>query len=175
MSSNNSRISDIFSTVRIRKSINSLKSKAGSIRSSKSHKRASFSSYTPYVVYQQTMFPTILRDADVTQKLLDIIIDTPGGKRSVSRLARTCKAFCEPALNVLWRELDSLIPMIALFPAHLLRKVRRPGLGLVRCIQDKVYFDTNVLIGQSTSGRGLEQNPKIWDTSAKYHIHRTFK
>jgi hypothetical protein len=131
MSSSNSRLSDIFSTIRLRKSISSLRSKAGSIKSSKSRKRDSYSSYTPYSVYQQTMYPTILRDADVTQKLLDAIIDAPGGRRSVSRLARTCKAFCEPALNVLWRELDSLIPIIALFPAHLLKRVRRPGLGLV--------------------------------------------
>jgi hypothetical protein len=77
------------------------------------------------------MFPAILRDTDVTQKLLDAIIDAPGGRRSVSRLARTCKTFCEPALNVLWRELDSLAPIIGLFPSHLLKKVRRPGLGLV--------------------------------------------
>jgi len=90
------------------------------------------------------MFPPILRDADVTQKILEAIIDAPGGRRSVSRLARTCKAFCEPALNVLWRELDSLIPIIALFPAHLLKRVRRPGLGLVRRIQDGVHLDTNV-------------------------------
>ena len=81
------------------------------------------------------MFPAILRDADVTQKLLDAIIDTPGGKRSVSRLARTCKAFCEPALNVLWRELDSIAPIIGLFPSALLKRVRRPGLGLVCTFQ----------------------------------------
>jgi len=147
MSSSSSRLSDIFSTVRLRKSISSLKSKAGSIKSSKSRKRASFSSYTPYAVYQQTMYPTILRDADVTQKLLDAIIDAPAGRRSVSRLARTCKAFCEPALNVLWRELDSLIPIIALFPAHLLKRVRRPGLGLVCCLQDEVSSDADLHIG----------------------------
>jgi len=137
MSSSNSRLSDIFSTVRLRKSFSSLTTKAGSI---KSRKRDSYSSYTPYTVYQQTMYPTILRDADVTQKLLDAIIEAPGGRRSVSRLARTCKAFCEPALNVLWRELDSLVPIIALFPAHLLKRVRRPGLGLVRRLQDDIFF-----------------------------------
>jgi hypothetical protein len=88
------------------------------------------------------MYPTILRNAEVTQKLLDTIIDLPGGKRSVSRLARTCKAICEPALNVLWRELDSLVPIIGLFPAHLLKRVRRPGLGLVRYLQnDECIFD----------------------------------
>lgn len=77
------------------------------------------------------MFPAILRDAEVTQKLIEAIIDTPGGRRSISRLARTCKGFCEPALNVLWRELDSLAPILGLFPNHLLKRVRRPGLGLV--------------------------------------------
>ncbi|GAW04386.1 26s proteasome non-atpase regulatory subunit 12 [Lentinula edodes] len=74
--------------------------------------------------------PLILRDPDVTQKLLEAMIDTPGGKRTVSRLARTCRAISEPALNVLWRDLDSLIPIIGLFPATLLKKVRKPGLGL---------------------------------------------
>ncbi|KAJ4485925.1 hypothetical protein J3R30DRAFT_3282866 [Lentinula aciculospora] len=74
--------------------------------------------------------PLILRDPDVTQKLLEAIIDTPGGKRTVSRLARTCRAISEPALNVLWRDLDSLIPIIGLFPSTMLKKVRKPGLGL---------------------------------------------
>lgn len=80
------------------------------------------------------MFPSILRDADVTQKLLDAIADAPGGRRTVSRLARTCKSFCEPALNVLWRELDSLVPVIGLFPSHTLKRVKKPGLGFVRAI-----------------------------------------
>ena len=129
-SDSTSRVSEFFSTIRIRKSISSLKSKSGSIKSNKStHKK---SPYTPYAVYQQSMFPSILRDSDVTQKLIDAINDIPGGRRSVSRLARTCKSFCEPALNVLWKELDSLIPIIGLFPSHLLKKSKRPGLGLVR-------------------------------------------
>ncbi|KAI0720026.1 hypothetical protein C8T65DRAFT_706038 [Cerioporus squamosus] len=78
------------------------------------------------------MFPAILRDADTTQKLLEAILETPGGRRSVSRLARTCKAFKEPALNVLWRDLDSLTPLLGLFPSTLLRRARRPGLGLTK-------------------------------------------
>ncbi|KAJ3825645.1 hypothetical protein F5880DRAFT_1477881 [Lentinula raphanica] len=74
--------------------------------------------------------PVILREPEVTQKLLEAILDTPGGKRTVSRLARTCRAISEPALNVLWRELDSLVPIIGLFPSTILKKVRKPGLGL---------------------------------------------
>ncbi|KAI6007163.1 hypothetical protein EDD15DRAFT_2383995 [Pisolithus albus] len=76
------------------------------------------------------MFATILRDPDAVKKLLDTIADSPSGRRSISRLARTCKAICEPALDVLWRELDSLLPLVALFPNHLLKRTRRPGLGL---------------------------------------------
>ncbi|KAH7914788.1 hypothetical protein BJ138DRAFT_999426 [Hygrophoropsis aurantiaca] len=78
------------------------------------------------------MFPTILRDPDATKKLLDTILDSPNGRRSLSRVARTCRAMCEPTLNVLWRELDSLIPLVSLFPTHLMKRTRRPGLGLAK-------------------------------------------
>ncbi|TFK56584.1 hypothetical protein OE88DRAFT_1715576 [Heliocybe sulcata] len=74
----------------------------------------------------------ILRDPEATQKLLETILDAPGGRRSLSRLARTCKGMCEAALGVLWKELDSLVPLIGLFPNHLLRRTRRPGLGLTK-------------------------------------------
>ncbi|KAI8980771.1 hypothetical protein BD414DRAFT_420790 [Trametes punicea] len=103
-----------------------------SLRSRKSAASLHVDSYTPYAVHQQKMLPAILRDADATQKLLEAILDTPGGRRSVSRLARTCKAFKEPALNVLWRDLDSLTPLLGLFPSTILRRARRPGLGLTK-------------------------------------------
>jgi hypothetical protein len=89
------------------------------------------SSYHPYSVYEQTMFPLILRDSEATNKLLEAILESPNGKRSLSRLARTCRALSEPALNILWRDLDSLIPIIGLFPGQLLKKAKKPGLGLV--------------------------------------------
>ena len=89
------------------------------------------SSYHPYSVYEQTMFPLILRDPEATTKLLEAVLESPNGKRSLSRLARTCRAFSEPALNILWRDLDTLIPIIGLFPGQLLKKARKPGLGLV--------------------------------------------
>ncbi|KAJ7446402.1 hypothetical protein B0H11DRAFT_1745808 [Mycena galericulata] len=72
----------------------------------------------------------ILDSPEATQKILEAILDSPNGKRAVSRLARTCRAWLDPALTVLWRELDSLVPIIGLFPSHLLKKARRPGLGL---------------------------------------------
>jgi hypothetical protein len=75
--------------------------------------------------------PAILRNADVTSRIVNFLVDLPGGKKVVSRLARTCKAFFEPAADALWKELDSLVPLIGLFPGHLLRRAKRPGLGLV--------------------------------------------
>ncbi|KAJ7109966.1 hypothetical protein C8R44DRAFT_634597 [Mycena epipterygia] len=95
-------------------------------------------SYHPYSVYQQSsssMSPpppaiAILDSSEVTQKILEAILDSPNGRRTLSRLARTCRAWLDPALNVLWRELDSLVPVLGLFPSHLLKKARKPGLGL---------------------------------------------
>ncbi|KAG1757779.1 hypothetical protein EDB19DRAFT_1891474 [Suillus lakei] len=78
------------------------------------------------------MVPTILRDPEAAKKLFETIIDSPNGRRSMSRLARTCRAMCEPAMNVLWRELDSLLPIISLFPSALMKRSRRPGLGLAK-------------------------------------------
>ena len=82
-------------------------------------------------MYQKKTFPVILRDPVATKKLLEAIHDAPSGRRSLSRLARTCRALSEPALKILWRELDSIVPILGLFPGHVLKKARRPGLGLV--------------------------------------------
>ncbi|TFK36896.1 hypothetical protein BDQ12DRAFT_608820 [Crucibulum laeve] len=92
------------------------------------------------------MFPIILRDPEATRKLLEAILDSPNGKRSLSRLARTCRAFSEPALDILWRDLDSLVPIIGLFPNNLLKKARRPGLGLAKTPREE---DWNVIIRYS--------------------------
>ena len=93
---------------------------------------ASGSYYHPYTVHQTNMSPSVLRDVEATRKLLEVIHDTPNGSRTVARLARTCKAFNEPAMDVLWNELDSFLPLIGLFPAYIMKRARRPGLGLVR-------------------------------------------
>jgi hypothetical protein len=46
-------------------------------------------------------------------------------------MARTCRALKEPALEILWKDLDSVLPLIGLFPANIMKRARRPGLGLV--------------------------------------------
>lgn len=73
----------------------------------------------------------ILSDQEATKKVMEAILESTNGKRTLSRFARTCKAFCGPALDILWRELDSLVPIIGLFPNNILKKARKPGFGLV--------------------------------------------
>ena len=73
----------------------------------------------------------LLKDPEATRTVLEFVLDTPGGRRSVSRLARTCKALNGPALDVLWKELDSLVPLLSLMPTTLFKRPRRPGLGFV--------------------------------------------
>ncbi|XP_006454018.1 hypothetical protein AGABI2DRAFT_196685 [Agaricus bisporus var. bisporus H97] len=80
----------------------------------------------------KTSILLVLRDQDATTKLLEAVLDASNGKRMLSRLARTCKAFCAPALNILWRELDSLVPIIGLFPNNIMRKAHKPGFGLIK-------------------------------------------
>jgi hypothetical protein len=109
----------------------SLRSFTSSSSTSSRHKKKRESSYYPHSVHEQTMAHPILRDPEATRKLLEAIVDSPSGRRSLSRLARTCRAFSEPALDILWRELDSLLPIIGLFPAHVLKKARKPGMGFV--------------------------------------------
>lgn len=102
---------------------------------------ASGSYYHPYTVYQTNMSPAVLQDAEATRKLLEIIQGTQSGSRTVARLARTCKAFNEPAMDVLWNELDSFLPLIGLFPAYIMKKARRPTLGLAKMPVDADWKD----------------------------------
>ncbi|KAI0095121.1 hypothetical protein BDY19DRAFT_880298 [Irpex rosettiformis] len=111
-----------------------LRSKLPSIRSRKSTASLNslFSSYAPYVVHQQSMTPIILRDADATNKLLECILESPGGRKTLARLSRTCKAFKEPALDMLWRDLDSFVPLVSVFPNILMKRSRKPSMGLAK-------------------------------------------
>ncbi|KAK1228502.1 proteasome regulatory particle subunit [Marasmius sp. AFHP31] len=95
------------------------------------------SKYKAYAVRNQPRQPAFLRNEEVMKKLLDTVLDLPGGRRSLSRLARTCRALSEPALNTLWRELDSLVPVVGLFPGTLLKKARKPGLGLAKAPEEE--------------------------------------
>lgn len=44
--------------------------------------------------------------------------------KSVAVLARSCRAFQDSALEVLWRELEDISPLIRMLPSHLWRQVK---------------------------------------------------
>src|SRR5579863_9474585 len=54
--------------------------------------------------------PGLIRDPQVTLKLMEHVLNGPNGKRTLSRLARVSKALVEPGLGLLWKELDNLVP-----------------------------------------------------------------
>ena len=45
--------------------------------------------------------------------------DIASSRRTLLCLALTCKAFLEPALDRLWRNLDSLFPLLKVLPAFI--------------------------------------------------------
>ena len=56
------------------------------------------------------------------------------GRRTLARLARTCKLFEEPALAMLWRELEYINPVIALRFRYRRVRLRHAVRVSVRCI-----------------------------------------
>lgn len=61
----------------------------------------------------QEMHPCLLVD-EIARKILDY-----APKRDQFSLAITCKAFAEPALDTLWHEQRSLVPLIRCMPQDL--------------------------------------------------------
>ena len=165
-------------------SIRSRRSTA-SLNSTKERETSSSSSYAPYAVHQQNMAPAILRDPEATAKLLETILESQGGRRALARLARTCKAFKEPALDMLWKDLNSFIPLITLFPGTALKRARRPDLGLVSTsfsaymaflhhVSSSVYLlgcDGGCCVDQEPRGKGVGQGPGVRRARAQHHIH----
>ncbi|KAJ6460987.1 hypothetical protein C8R45DRAFT_1081006 [Mycena sanguinolenta] len=41
------------------------------------------------------------------------------GRGELAALARTCKTFCDPALDILWREQETLVNLLKCLPSHL--------------------------------------------------------
>lgn len=138
--------------------------------STKRRDKSRSSSYRPYSVYDQTMAPSILRDHETTRKLLEAILDSPNGKRTLSRLARTCRAMRDVVLAILWRDLDSLIPILGLFPNEMLRKARKPGMGMVSTTFS-FFADIALKLSAHRQGRHKrESGPKFSNTARSFAV-----
>ncbi|KAG1805206.1 uncharacterized protein BJ212DRAFT_1486505 [Suillus subaureus] len=67
----------------------------------------------------------------ISEILLEISYQLEDDRKSLSRLARCCKAFSDPALDVLWRRMSLFSPFIPLLPPEVLTLWVRIILGQV--------------------------------------------
>lgn len=70
-----------------------------------------------------------------TLHILEIIVDVFSllDKKSLSVLARTCRSFHEPALDLLWREQESLLPLLKCLPQN-------------QWVEEKTALGTTILV-----------------------------
>jgi hypothetical protein len=59
---------------------------------------------------------TGLVGVDVLPLILEDLYSIGCRKSDVLNVALACKSFCEPALDILWRDLDDLEPLLSLLP-----------------------------------------------------------
>lgn len=64
--------------------------------------------------------PQCLEIPEILFHILDHVYLSDKGRSDLARLARTCKLFSSPALDVLWRVQTSLFPLMNTFPPELL-------------------------------------------------------
>ena len=64
--------------------------------------------------------------SEIVQNIADFILPS---KQSLTAMARTCKAFYEPSMNALWREIPHIGILFDCFPENVWQK---PNRGPVR-------------------------------------------
>lgn len=77
-----------------------------------------FHGETPSLHYLHPRFD-VLFNSDILSLIFahfDLVEDPMVYRKSLYWAALTCKAFTEPALDVLWRSMNSLIPLLKLLP-----------------------------------------------------------
>ncbi|TFK55530.1 hypothetical protein OE88DRAFT_630514 [Heliocybe sulcata] len=117
-------------------------------------------------------------------ELLSNIFEFQERKRELAILARTCRAFGDPALDVLWRDLSSLSTLIkATVPPHLWEDVSPRGLSEIVTLFFRgppapsdlnrfAYYASRVqTLGRSDVGRDGTCGEKI-DPSVFHYLHQ---
>jgi hypothetical protein len=54
---------------------------------------------------------------DILVEIFESVAHQAKARRQLAWIARCCKTLSEPALDVLWKELDDLIPLLEILPA----------------------------------------------------------
>jgi len=71
----------------------------------------------PEILYK--IFKLLLDDETISQK--DALAGVAYPPQTLPGIARTCKAFLEPALDVIWHSVPTLAPLLQYIPANRLR------------------------------------------------------
>jgi hypothetical protein len=81
-----------------------------------------------------------LRIAEILTMIMNFLVgDAERGNREVLSLLKTCKALYDPALDILWRDLDILAPLVMCLP------------GDVWKIKNKLVVRITIVLNCSTS------------------------
>jgi hypothetical protein len=94
----------------------------------------------------------------ISEILSEISYQLKDDRKSLSRLARCCKAFSDPALDVLWRRMSFFSPFIPLLPPKVLTLWVRIILGQVWTCIILTYFIGGIPI-QRREYRELSMSP----------------
>ena len=81
-------------------------------------------------------------------------------RRSLSRLARTCKNLHDPAIQALWSDLNSLVPLVLCLPAECITvQVGAHGRKtVVMTLPSEAGSVSHLLIAPSTYAAGCAQS-----------------
>ncbi|KAG2156422.1 hypothetical protein DEU56DRAFT_234738 [Suillus clintonianus] len=82
----------------------------------------------------RSIFSAVNKYRDITLDVQQPFRGADVGRQTLACLARTCRAFSEPALDVLWAHIDTLGPVVACLPRHVWSRHRgslRTGGGCI--------------------------------------------
>ncbi|KAI0812295.1 hypothetical protein BC629DRAFT_1436394 [Irpex lacteus] len=100
---------------------------------------------------------TCLQVEDIVHEIIKVFSDARD-RRSITTVARTCKAFHEPAMDALWRKMDGLGPLLECMPGDLLCEKYVPATWAEPFLDVQAYFTREPTIAE-------------WDQMFK-HAHR---
>jgi len=72
--------------------------------------------------------------SELRWKIFQMVDLGPSRNKTLLALALTCESFTEPALDLLWRELDGLDPLIRCLPPTLWKLERREARGVLELV-----------------------------------------
>jgi hypothetical protein len=61
--------------------------------------------------------------AEILIEIFTMILEDPLNCATIAALARTCRIFKEPALDVLWRDIKGIRPLLSCLPESVVKRI----------------------------------------------------